>query len=167
MSDTKGIITISDDFETNGLNLPAESPAAPDSPKELTEKQRLFLKALFSDEANGDIRRAMTIAGYSPKTPQVEVVKSLKKEIIEITKVYLATKGPEAAMALIDILYSPSKSGNEIKFKVAKEILDRIGVSEKNDGPSSNGPVIQNIIILPEKKSFDDERIVNSKFGEL
>ena len=48
--------------------------------KTYTEKQIAFLKPLL-DETKGDIRTAMTIAGYGKTTKTVEVVNSLKEEI--------------------------------------------------------------------------------------
>jgi len=49
--------------------------------KELTEMQQAFLEALLGP-ARGDIRAAMTAAGYSSNTRVSEVAGPLKEEII-------------------------------------------------------------------------------------
>ena len=48
--------------------------------KELTDRQRTFLDCLF-DDANGNIRTAMKIAGYSENTKTSTVLQTLQEEI--------------------------------------------------------------------------------------
>lgn len=143
------------DNETNHNRpeiVPTYKPRDP-AKRELTDKQELFLKALFSEDANGDVRAAMNIAGYSKGTPTTEVVGRLKNEIIEEVRNFLASNGPIASMALVEILLNPTKSGNDFKLKAAKEILDRIGaVPPSNEDPLDKKITIQNVIVLPEKK---------------
>ena len=50
--------------------------------RELTDKQQSFLKHLV--ETQGDAKQAAQLAGYS--SPYHQIVKSLKSEILEITK---------------------------------------------------------------------------------
>jgi hypothetical protein len=118
---------------------------------ERTEKQKAFLAALFSDEAGGDVRRAMDIAGYSRATACNEVTGPLTDDIFELTKTYLSANGPLAAYAVQDIIKSPDVLGNREKLAAAKDVLDRAGhkpreeVSMEVDSP---------LFILPAK----DER---------
>ena len=64
-------------------------------PRELTEKQRLFLDVLF-DKAQGSIVQAKKLAGYSDTTSTTEVIRSLKDEIAEAKSVKLEDlKHPE------------------------------------------------------------------------
>ena len=67
--------------------------------KQLTEKQQAFLKVLF-DEANGDVLSAKRLAGYSEGTSTNDVVKSLREEIEDATKQYMARIAPRAAVAM-------------------------------------------------------------------
>ena len=52
----------------------------------LTTKQRLFLDALISEEATGNLRTAMRIAGYSDNTKVAHTAKELREEIREATE---------------------------------------------------------------------------------
>ena len=70
----------------------------------LTTKQQLFLDALTSEEAMGDLRTAMRIAGYSDNTKIAHTAKELRKEIREATETLLAMYAPRAAYALTSIL---------------------------------------------------------------
>ena len=78
-------------------------------PKEsnLTAKQRLFLDALISEEAKGDLRTAMRIAGYSDNTKVAYTAKELREEIREATETLLAMYAPKAAYALTSVLDNP------------------------------------------------------------
>ena len=55
----------------------------------LTEKESLFLDALFND-ANGNFRAAMDSAGYSKAEYPARIIKRLKDEIIERAEYVLA-----------------------------------------------------------------------------
>ena len=76
-------------------------------PRELTQKQRLFLDVLF-DKAQGSIVQAKKLAGYSDGTSSSEVVRSLKDEINEATREYLARVAPKAAFSMANVLDDPT-----------------------------------------------------------
>ena len=76
--------------------------------KQLTEKQQAFLKVLF-DEAGGDVLTAKRLAGYSEGTSTSDIVKSLKEEIADATKQYMARIAPRAAVALGYALIDPTE----------------------------------------------------------
>ena len=65
-------------------------------PKEsnLSAKQRLFLDALISEEAMGDLRTAMRLAGYSDNTKVAHTAKELRGEIRDATETLLAMYAP-------------------------------------------------------------------------
>jgi len=113
----------------------------------LTDQQLLFLEALFGD-AKGNAVEAKKIAGYHPTYPTSSIVKTLEEDIIERTKQFLSGNAPKAAVALVSVLDNPEQLGAKDKVSVAKDILDRTGVSkmEKLD-IGNNG-----IFILPAKK---------------
>ena len=117
--------------------------------RELTTKQQSFLQVLFG-EAEGDYTRAKTLAGYSDTTNGLEIVRSLKDEIVELTREYLAMNGPRAARAMINVLERPSELGNQHRLNAAKELLDRVGIhkTDKVEVTTPNG-----IMILPPKNT--------------
>ena len=115
--------------------------------RELTTKQQTFLQVLF-DEADGDYTKAKRLAGYSETTSPSEVLRSLKDEVLELTREYLAMNAPRAARAMINVLERPSELGNQHRLNAAKELLDRIGI-QKTDKVEVSTP--NGIMLLPPK----------------
>lgn len=118
--------------------------------KTLTDQQKLFLEVLF-DQAGGDVVLAKKLAGYHEGYPTSSVLNTLKDEIVEATKLYLARNGAKAAISLVKVLDNPIELGVKEKMAAAKDILDRVGVTktEKVD-VTSNG-----LFILPAKRVDD------------
>ena len=116
--------------------------------RNLTERQQKFIDALFT-EANGSIKDAKVIAGYSPTTNNTEIIKSLKEEILEATQVYMAGNAPKAAVAMVEGIDSPTELGTRDKLSAAKELLDRTGLvkTEKMQVESTGG-----VMLLPPKQ---------------
>lgn len=117
--------------------------------RKLTEKQEAFLEALFHEDVQGDAFKAKMMAGYASDTSTTGLVESLKDEILEKTKTFLAQLGPQAAYGLYSTMTSPTSLGTKEKLKAVVEVLDRIGIvkTEKVDVTTSSSP----IFILPEK----------------
>ena len=117
----------------------------------LTTKQQLFLDALTSEEAMGDLRTAMRIAGYSDNTKIAHTAKELRKEIREATETLLAMYAPRAAYALTSILDNSDTFNARHIISAAKEVLDRTGLGVKSQmdvAVSRHNP----IFILPPKQ---------------
>jgi hypothetical protein len=121
--------------------------------RNLTENQAKFLEVLF-DEAGGDVVKAKKLAGYSDSTPTRTIIESLKDEIFDGTKSYMARIGPKAAVAFGQALVDPTELGVKEKMQAAKEVLDRAGVvkTERVEVQSSGG-----LFILPPKESDDTD----------
>tara|TARA_S200000501_G_scaffold372935_1_gene419030 strand:+ start:2668 stop:3081 length:414 start_codon:yes stop_codon:yes gene_type:complete len=100
-------------------------------PSQLTEKQKVFLDALVG-EAQGNHRKAMEIAGYSPNTSVQDVVKNMKDEIIERASMVLAMNAPAAAFGMVGVLNDPTTMGARNAIQAAKEIMDRTGLIKKD-----------------------------------
>lgn len=120
----------------------------------MTEKQQLFLDALFGD-AQGDFKKAKEIAGYGVNTSIPAIVAPLEEEIEKRTRQFIAVHGPKAAFSLMSVLDNPAEIGNTLKLAAAKDILDRAGFSKtdkievKTETP---------LFILPSKdKTTEDE----------
>ena len=121
--------------------------------RKLTERQQRFMDALFGD-ANGRIKDAKIIAGYSPSTNNQEIVKSLKEEILEATQTYMASNAPLAAMAMVGGMIDPTELGIRDKMTAAKELLDRTGLikTEKVQVEASGG-----VMLMPTKQTQEDD----------
>lgn len=121
--------------------------------RQLTERQQTFLDVLF-EEAGGDIRAAMRLAGYAQGTKTSEITTSLKEEILERTQSFLARNAPRAAMAMVGVVDDPTALGNRDRLAAANQILDRTGLvkTEKVAVEASGG-----IILLPPKEHETDE----------
>jgi|TARA_R110002153_G_scaffold7834_2_gene34831 hypothetical protein len=99
--------------------------------REYTDKQRLFLDALMSEECRGNIRKAMTAAGYASNTNATAVVRPLSKEINDQANLMLAMNAPRAAFSMRDVLEDPSAMGARNSIAAAAQILDRTGLVKK------------------------------------
>lgn len=121
----------------------------PDKSQLLTPMQNLFLEYL-GGEAKGNIRAAMTMAGYSPNTSQNDVIKSLRNEIREVAEMLMATLSVKAVHALDDTLENPNRMGAGNATNAANSILDRVGMGKKEDKPTVI--TVQPIFFLPEKR---------------
>jgi len=120
--------------------------------KELTEKQKKFIDALFG-EAMGDHRLAMDIAGYSSNTTWRDVTANLNEEILQASKEYLSMHAPKAAVAITGIIDDPTELGNRDKLTAAKDVLDRAGVV-KQEKIEVNTP--SGLFILPSKNEEEE-----------
>ena len=120
--------------------------------KELTEKQKKFIDALFG-EAMGNHRLVMDIAGYSPNTTWRDVTANLNEEILQASKEYLSMHAPKAAVAITGIIDDPTELGNRDKLTAAKDVLDRAGVV-KQEKIEVNTP--SGLFILPSKNEEEE-----------
>ena len=123
--------------------------------KQLTEKQKVFLDALVG-EAQGNHRRAMEMAGYSPNTSVQDVVKNMKDEIIDRASMVLALNAPAAAFGMIGVLNDPTTMGARNAIQAAKEIMDRTGLIKKDviEVKTEEG----GLFVLPPKGTTDYDK---------
>ena len=121
--------------------------------RKLTERQQKFIDALFAD-ANGNIKNAKIIAGYSTNTNNNEIITSLKDEILEATQTYMAGNAPKAAVAMVTGIDDPTQLGIRDKMSAAKELLDRTGLikTEKVQVEASGG-----VMLMPTKKPTEED----------
>jgi|TARA_R110000868_G_scaffold101009_2_gene278084 hypothetical protein len=120
--------------------------------RNLTEKQQKFLDVLF-EEAQGNPVKALKIAGYANGISSTSILNSLQNEVAELTKKFLATRGPQAAWSMMEILDNPTDLGNKEKMAAAKDLLDRAGfVKTEKVEVKSESP----LFILPPKENEDN-----------
>tara|TARA_R100000963_G_C4627279_1_gene93203 strand:+ start:156 stop:590 length:435 start_codon:yes stop_codon:yes gene_type:complete len=122
-----------------------------DTKRELTKKQKSFLVHLV--ETEGDAKKAAELAGYS--SSHYSIIKSLKSEILELTKEVLANSAPKAAFKLVEIMEStrPIVQANN-KLAAAQTLLDRVGVG-KIDKVDVNHSVGGGIFLMPDKAPIE------------
>jgi hypothetical protein len=116
-----------------------------------TPLQNALLDCLFDPDVNGDIRKAMTKAGYSENSSVREIIEPIKDQIIELAKTQLALNSPKAVVGLIDVIDSPAQLGANNKLNAANSVLDRVGLTKKDDS-ALNIPKGA-IVLLPPKES--------------
>tara|TARA_R110000824_G_scaffold2610_4_gene12084 strand:+ start:125 stop:499 length:375 start_codon:yes stop_codon:yes gene_type:complete len=122
--------------------------------RKLSERQQKFLDALFA-EANGNIKDAKIIAGYSPNSNNNEIIKSMKEEILDATQLFMASNAPKAAVAMVTGIDDPTQLGIRDKMSAAKELLDRTGLikTEKVQVEASGG-----VMLMPTKQVVEDDK---------
>ena len=117
----------------------------------LTDKQETFLTTLV--ENGGRVKEAMEVAGYHPGS-RSNLINSVKNEIIERTRQHLASSSVQAANRLIEGLDADGtipSSQMEVRLRAANDILDRTGVSKRQE-IAMESKVLHGIVLLPAKK---------------
>ena len=120
----------------------------------LTEKDGLFLDALFAD-AGGNFRKAMDIAGYSKSEYPARIIKRLKEDIIERAEYVIAANAPKAVLSMVDVIDDPSALGNREKLAASKEVLDRVGLVRTEKIEHKGTPSA--VVVLPPLNKDEDE----------
>ena len=123
--------------------------------RKLTEQQETFLSTLIDN--GGRVKEAMEVAGYHPGS-RSNLINAVKHEIIERTRQHLASSSVQAANRLIEGLDADGtipSSQMEVRLRAANDILDRTGVSKRQE-ISTESKVIHGIVLLPAKKEQQD-----------
>ena len=130
--------------------------------RKYTGKQQSFLDAMY-DSNTGDIRQAMTVAGYDSSAPSTFLLQSLSSELIEIATHTLAKNAPRAANKIVDIMTSdiPIPQVNQ-KLQAAQTLLDRVGVV-KEQKMNVEHNVSGGIFIMPAK----EEMTIDAETAEI
>jgi len=122
--------------------------------RELTEQQQRFLDALFTDEAKGDVRKAMRIAGYKPTSPSSTVTGPLADEIAALTNKFIAQSATKAAFSMFEVMDDPVQLGNKDKLSAARDILDRAGFTKTEKVQITAS---EPLFILPAKQEDQED----------
>lgn len=118
----------------------------------MTEQQQKLLDVLF-EEAQGDLRTAANLAGYSPRTSLKMITAPIADQIAEATSRYMALNGAKALSKIMYVLDNPGKLGNKDLIAAAKELLDRGGFGKKETlDIKAETP----LFVLPAKKEEDE-----------
>ena len=99
-------------------------------------------------------RQAGELAGYSEHS-YPKVVRNLKQEILSRAENYLATHSAKAATKMVDMLDEDGTTPHaNIRLEAAKQILDRIGITKKEQ-IDINMKAVHGIFILPAKDKLN------------
>ena len=121
--------------------------------KSLTDSQEKFLDALFG-EAQGNPKKAGELAGYSDHS-YPKVLRNLKQEIVSRAENYLAVHSAKAATKMVNMLDEDGTTPHaNIRLEAAKQILDRIGITKKEQ-VDINMKAVHGIFILPAKDKLN------------
>ena len=129
------------------MNVPAK--------RELTDKQKTFLDNLLIN--GGNITQAVKEAGYHPGS-RGGLVRSLKQEIIDHTRNHLIGSSVKAANRISEALDADGSipsSQMDTRLKAANDILDRVGVSKRQE-VEHTGEVMHGIVLLPAKQPMKE-----------
>ena len=121
--------------------------------KSLTDSQEKFLDALFG-EAQGNPKKAGELAGYSDHS-YPKVLRNLKQEIVLRAENYLAVHSARAATKMVNMLDEDGTTPHaNIRLEAAKQILDRIGITKKEQ-VDINMKAVHGIFIIPSKDKLN------------
>ena len=129
------------------MNVPAK--------RELTDKQKIFLESLV--ENGGNVFQAIKKAGYHPGS-RGWLVRSLKQEIVDHTRNHLIGSSMKAANRISEALDADGSipsSQMDTRLKAANDILDRIGVSKRQE-VEHTGEVMHGMVLLPAKQPMKE-----------
>lgn len=120
--------------------------------RELTAKQELFLEYLFHDpECAYNTRLACEKAGYS-SPEHAPLVRNLKDEILERSAEQLALQAPKAVSRLVNAMdEDKSIPGAELRLKAVEGVLDRVGISKKQQMELTTSEETSPIFFIPAK----------------
>lgn len=124
--------------------------ASPEKKKDLTDMQKAFIDALFSEEAKGNATIAKKMAGYADSIKPSYLLSTLSDEIVEAAKKYLGANSAKAVFSILHTMENGHEAGSAVRLKAATEILSRAGVKEKDDSTLSIPE--SGLVILPAKK---------------
>ena len=127
-----------------------DSSIAKTQKRNLTDMQEKFLDVLFT-EAQGNPREAARIAGYSEHS-YPKVIRNLKKEITELAETHLSTHSAKAATRLTALLDEDGTTPQaSIRLAAANSLLDRVGITKKDQLDINMKVNSQNVFIFSEK----------------
>jgi len=116
----------------------------------LTEKQQAFCDALMDEDIAGNTRLAKLKAGYSPNTTLI-LTPAMKEKMKENAETYLALNAFKAAHKMVGVLDNPTDLGTDKVLEASKQILDRVGITKKEQLEVMN-TTPNAVLILPAKQ---------------
>ncbi len=124
---------------------------------DLSPREELFIEYLFNDaECMGNTKLAAQAAGYG-MTDHSRLVRKMKDEILKRTQEQLILSAPTAAGKLVDMMDEDGSTPKAAeRLKAIESVLDRIGVSKKQEmimGTIENTP----LFFIPAKQEVNKD----------
>ena len=125
---------------------------------DLSPKKELFLEYLFNDaECMGNTKLAADAAGYGA-TDHSRLVRQVKDEILKRTQEILILRAPKAAGQLIDMMDEDGSIPKaDIRLKAVESLLDRVGVSKKQEMVISGSDTTPIFMISAKQETKEDD----------
>lgn len=120
-------------------------------PKSLTDQEQSFIENLFDPQYKGVAAAAARAAGYPATTKPSTLISRLSNEILAYGEKVLVSHTPRAIMEMVKIFDDPTHPNTKDVIAVAKEIMDRAGLSKKDKLQVENTG-LSNVFVLPPKK---------------
>lgn len=133
-----------------------------------SDMQQKAFRYLFDPSIAGDLRKAMTAAGYSKNTDIHEVMGPMRDLIIEASKDFLMFNTGKAVANLVNVIERPAEIGNNIRLKAVEALLDRAGIT-KTEKVEHTG-TINAVLVLPPKDPvvlLESSEVVEAEFTEV
>lgn len=133
--------------------------------KKLTDKQEAFIKHYFdvdSPKTFNNGKQSALKAGYSVNSYEW-IITTMRDEIVERAKLEFAATSPRAVKQIVDSMTAAHDEGEplgrtELRFKAAQDILDRAGVTKKQE-VSVESHNLHAVVILPQKTQHEEGQI--------
>ena len=130
--------------------------------KKLTDKQEAFIKHYFdvdSPQTFNNGKQSALKAGYSVNSYEW-IITTMRDEIVERAKLEFAATSPRAVKQIVDSMTAAHDEGEplgrtELRFKAAQDILDRAGVTKKQE-VSVESHNLHAVVILPQKTQHEE-----------
>ena len=133
--------------------------------KKLTDKQEAFITHYFDvdcPETFSNGKQSALKAGYAENS-YTTILSSMRDEIVERAKLEFAATSPKAVKQIVDSMTAIHDEGEplgrtELRFKAAQDILDRAGVTKKQE-MSVESKNLHAVVILPQKTQHEEAHI--------
>lgn len=128
--------------------------------KKLTEQQAIFLEVYFQEvyHEKKDRKKAAIVArdaaGYSENTSPSVILAALKHELLDRSIEELASILPKALSTVEEGIDNPTKQGGARALNAALALLDRAGLTKKEQSEVTVKQP-EGLIVIPPKKKED------------
>lgn len=126
-----------------------------DKELKLTQKQELLLQLIYEDGLPDSIvariNEVKEQAGYSANSSAYNILKTIKKQVVDRNIDFMALLSSKAINALRDVIETPTRPGSDNIIKAANSLLDRTGFGKK-ETQEIELKADKGIVILPAKK---------------
>lgn len=123
--------------------------------QELNPQLEAFLDHLFDGNTIRHPNEAKVMAGFPADYPWLKIIEQCREALIAKYDQYLTFMSAKGMMGLVDVMENPQIPGSAVKLKAVIELLDRGGVTKKeNKEVALDSP--NYVFILPSKATISE-----------